>query len=82
MLWATMFFFSSENKKLFKNLNEKGQIFTNYYLCKNLFELTWKNAGTQSQVVAVTEMLFGSFKRYLNVYYWTTVLSFSPQTKP
>ena len=40
-LLAILYFFSSENKNLFKNLNT-----LNYHLYKSLFRLTWENPGS------------------------------------
>ena len=42
MLLATMFFFSSENKNLFKNLKS---VLLSKHLSKNLLRLTWENKG-------------------------------------
>ena len=39
-------FFSSKNKNLFTNLKLITQIGASYNLCKNLFGLTWENAGS------------------------------------
>ena len=65
MLLASMYF-SSENKNLFKNLNSL-KICAYYHLCKDLFRLSWENAGSYSRVFTVfffEQYSFESFNSY------------------